>query len=274
MIVLSDNLNQLNDTFKEYSGLFRKGRLEALRKAAHNFSVYVPRNLKRIAPIKGNITSAALSRMKSKAGGTIVSQRAKNLVMMRWGMASSSTGRLMALGTSWSKKHQNYGLTKKQSKILAHLSKGATGERGAYQALFVEQELKLRERHRVFTAASTLFNKAGEIRQSYSYRGKVKLGSASEIGKDSGFSLDSDDSFEFRWGSNINKDSSMAAGVLKNVSKATTAFSDGILELRKDMIAYINRKHIEASRSAARKVSSISFTKSAGVSGSLWRSRI
>lgn len=229
MITVEDNISELGRTFDRYWKLTKMSRASALSHTAKSFGIILYRLLRDKTERKGQITSERLSALKSGYGLTI-SNRAKDLVNKKWGVAAYTAG--------YSSSQKSYIASFNSS------SSARFGPRGMVQRLLAEQELKLREGHRTFTASSALF-KGDLTKQTSSVRGSAQVGLANPIsgGSDS-------DSFVFEWGSAVSRWAGYAAVGLQKRNE----FSQAISATRQNMLSYIAGKQEEAGRAAARSL--------------------
>lgn len=246
-IAISSNLHELNDTFKRYANLYGDGRKAALLHAAHNFGVYGPRNMKEIAPAKGEITRENITRLKAKQGGIKISNRAKKLAAKNFGIQEHG-GRMYMVGAAGRER----GFTGKQKELLSGILSSKMGQRGVIQALMVAQELRLRESSKKFLAASLMFRGSKNGKTSFAVgRSGKQLGRGKHF-EGSGTHAD-DQYFEFDWGSAISKTSAIAGGGLLT-KKARAEISNAISDVRKDMLDYIEKAQHKAAVNAARSI--------------------
>lgn len=235
MITIQENLSDLSRTFDRYWKLTRKSRAESLEKLAKNVSIFSYRELRKIAPLKGAVRTSVLSAAKG-GRGILISERAKELVAKKYGVASALSGKQFISGTS-----KRGGLTKGQKDKIAAMGGGGL------QALMVDQELSLRESHRAFTSSAMLFK--GPLKHTtFSTKGNNQIGRAKPIDK----GLEGDE-FHFDFGSSVGRFSAMAA-IGMNTSKGRQAIASGVQEANKNMLTYIARKQQEAARSASRNI--------------------
>lgn len=233
-IFTEHNLREFEYTFGRYWRIFRGNRKEALARAARNFSFFAVKRLKDRQIPKGAITQERLQGFKS-GEGLKISDRAKQLVAARYGITSNIKSRRQYITR----------MTRTQAKEIERINK-ATGGRITLQALLAQQELRLREGHRAFATSAARFRTA-MIGQAYS-TAKIKsqkLG-VSEL-KDGGAEADK---FEFEWGNMLGKFGGLAAKSLTS-APARNALNRALVDTKKDMTVYIDRKHAEAARRAA-----------------------
>jgi hypothetical protein len=245
-----DNLQEFGSTFERYWKLTGKSRADSLAHAAKNFGYFARRRLMEAALPKGAITSERLSALKGGSGITI-SHRAREIVYKKYGVrfarpsginpASPNQGPKGSLYYMVGAADRKRGLTKKQQ------DKSTRGGI-TLQALLAQQEIKLREGHRMFTASSMVFKGPMTSATFSTTKASRQLGRArpARVSSDA-------DSFEFEWGQSVGKWSGIAAVGLNTPSRR--AVMDPALDAtRKDMIVYIQRKHDQAAKQAASKL--------------------
>lgn len=220
---IQTNIGDLGRTFETYWKLSRLSRTDALSKLGRNFSFAASRRLKTIQIGKGEITQERIAALKA-GGGLKISQRAKDLVAKRYGK-------------------------KKQDAEHARLALVTGSAELAGRALEAAQELRLRESHRAFTTSSVRFR--GDLK-AMTYA-KTRYGQTLGQAKPVSRGMESDE-FHFIWGSSISKWSGMATTGLTK-AKAKVQLNAALKDTRADMLVYIDRKHKEAARAAARTIS-------------------
>ena len=216
MIANLEELSSFNRTFERYASLTGKSRPDALSHVAKTLSMSLYGLLKSKASAKGQITNERLAALRGGKGLKI-----SDTVKKRFQLNSSVSSR-MVIGKG-----------------------GASGF--ALQRNMAEAEIKFRESHRMFTAASAMFKGPLKIKTT-SRVGASVTGMASPISGQDG------DSFVFDWGSSISKWAAVAATGLSKKTRQEV-FSEAIKIAHDDMMKYIERKQNEIARSAARSVS-------------------
>jgi hypothetical protein len=240
----TDNLDSFGRTFEDYWKLTGKSRAEALSHAAKNFGYFARKRLMQVALPKGQITKERLAGF-SAGEGLKITHRAREIVYKKYGVRfARPSGISPASPFQGPKGSKKRGLSKKQQALIEKLNK-TTGGGVTLQALLAQQELKLREGHRMFTASSMAFR--GPMRSTTFSTTKA----GRQLGRGRPVKAASEsDAFEFEWGTSIGKWSGVAAIGLNTPSRR--AVMDPALDAtRKDMIVYIERKHNEAARRAA-----------------------
>ncbi len=208
------DIESFNRTFERYAGLTKKSRPEALSHAAKTLTMSLYRLLKAKASTKGAITQERLEALRNKKGLRI----------------SPAVGRKFQL----------------RSSVSSRMVSGKSGESGvSLQRKLVEAELKFREGHRMFTAASTLFKGALES-ETLSRVGGAVTGKATPVAGGQ-----NKDIFVFDWSGSVSK---WAAAAATGLSKETRrqVFPEAIRLTRDDMMKYIERKQKEIAQSVSR----------------------
>lgn len=231
-VFVQEDLASFSRTFEQYWKLTSGSRMEALQHTAKNFAFLLWTRMKGAAIPKGTITRERIAAFKA-GQGIKISNRARELVNKKWGVEAFKAG-----------------FTKSQKAAIAANAAKFTGSKiglrkGFAYALMAQQELRLRESHRMFTASAARFKGALQAKV-FSYSKGKQVGVATPIPGDA-----DKDSFEFEWGSQVAKWSGVAAVGL-NKETRRTVFGPAMNDTRKDMLAYITRKQQEIGRRAAR----------------------
>lgn len=250
-----DNFADFSATFERYWKLTRGSRADALSHTAKNYIFFAKKRLMAKAAPKGAVTKERIAALKA-GEGIKISERAREIVYRKFGVqARYASGykpapsniklgksfRFIMVGSS----ERKSGFSKKQSAQISKLNSSLGGGNMTIQALLAEQELKLRESHRMFTASSAQFKGALDRTTFATTKASKQLGRARPMkgGEDA-------DRFEFDWSGEIGKWSGIAAIGLTSAARRGV-HDPALRETRADMLVYIARKQKEAASRAA-----------------------
>jgi hypothetical protein len=257
-LTYNDNLALFHRAFEQYWRLTRKSRADALSHTAKNFSFFFVKRLSAKAMPKGGITKERLAAMKGGKEGIKISHRARDLVYAKYGVRlrqAKGWGAMSSYQKTWKGANvlfagaddKKRGLTKKQQNILGRIGSAGGGNTFTLQALLAQQELKLREGHRLFSAMSARFK--GDLKGvTMSTKNGKPLGRGRSVGESEEAS-----GFVFDWGNAVGKWSTVAAVGLTSPSRVRL-HEEALNDTRLDMLTYVARKQDEAARNAARTV--------------------
>ncbi len=209
-----DNLNDFSITFDRYWRIFKGSMPEALAKVGRNFSIALYRELKDRAHHKGEISNLLHERLKS-GKAVYISQRAREMASTRMGLSQQIGSRSMQINR---------------------------GKSANVQQALMEQEIKLREGRRMFTAF------AGKFSGSFEQPTFAKL-KGDTLGKAEQHADQEMNELRFEWDSNVGKWSAVSATGLTN-AKRIAAFGAALVNVRNDMIVYIKRQQAKAATAA------------------------
>ncbi len=177
--------------------------------------------------------------------GLIISERARALVLKRHGLTGNETANQLVKTLSGKAKRDAAGRFSK----VQFVSKGGQSISGkvALQGLIQEQELRLREGHRMFTAMSARFK--GDMKATtFSYSKGKQTGRGSHV-KEGAFS----DRYDFDWSGAVGKWAGVAATGLTNQSRIQIQ-DEALKKTNSEMLLDLARVHEQAARNAARSV--------------------
>ena len=218
--IITVDTSGFNQVFRRYAEEWtakpNRTPRQALVRQARNFSLNLYRGLKAIAPDKGSIRNARLESLRS-GGGIKISDKTRARIYKKYNIQESG-------GVYQIEKYKRGA----RKSILKR------GRRLNIQALMVESELNMRERARMFSAASVLFP-LSDKGDSKSKKGNSILGlrTSTAQGNESGI--------VFSWGVDVSPTSAQAAsglttsqqqGIVMSAMKATIA----------DMESYLMKK--------------------------------
>lgn len=221
MITARENLSDLNLAFERWwkeSPAGRNGRDAALAKASRKFSFFYSSDLRGRASGKGEITQERMSALKS-GQGLRISDRAKELVAKRHGVSTSIATRRQQIN-------------KGRAESVYHAE--------------INQELRLREGHRMFTASAGRFK--GDMKATtFSYSKGRQVGRATPT------ALPESSATVFEWSGSVGKWAGVAATGLNNPDRQQ-AQSNAMISTRREMLIDIARMHDKAAQAAARSI--------------------
>lgn len=236
---VNENLDELVYAMDAYQSVTGKSREDVAAKAGKSFSFFYFQALKRRASKKGEITESNLAALKG-GRGILVSDRAKEIVAKKYGL--KQVGSLSLMTGAENKKR---GLTKSQAENIEYLNVMTGGGKATIQAIYVEQELKLRESHRMFSAIAAVFK--GNLSSTTFSIGKGGV----QTGRATPKKMAEENTMTLEWGPNVGKWSAAVGAGLLSPSRAA-ARDEAIAATRADMWDYVNRKKVENARKASK----------------------
>lgn len=221
MLDIQSNAERLAESIDEYRRLTGKGTVQILREKAARVSFALSSRLRLLAPAKGSIRQAAISRLRS-GGGVTVRESVKRRVMERYGAASQvGTGRTTFL--------------RGKKRVTSFRSRG---ESLNLQNLLVKAELSARESGRGFLGVSARYPKG--FRGDGRALSKFGPALSEAVTKAS----DTTASLVFTWGGALSRLSAGAARGLQ-IDKAKQAVAEALEEVNEDILVYLARKNAE-----------------------------
>lgn len=151
--IIQSNLAELSKRLGDYARLRKMTAVDAVKKQSREFSFFLADELKKQAPAKGEIRSAALGWLKGRSKGVFVRESIKLAVAKKYNAITiAGIGRKKKDGTRYGRSWVRTKKTKFGQEFFGE-KKGTQGKKKLnLQALTVRRELNMRESGNSFMA--------------------------------------------------------------------------------------------------------------------------